>query len=63
MKYPRVAKEYALPELISAKEAASLLKMHVNTICRLIESGKLNARLYGRVWRLPAGICGEFRGR
>ncbi len=39
-------------ELISAKEAAELFKVHLNTIYRWLESGELKGIRVGETWRV-----------
>ena len=39
----------------TAEEAADYLKVHVNTITRMIKEGKLKAGKVGREWRIARG--------
>ncbi len=42
-----------MPLLLTADEAASLLRVHVNTVKYLIRNGQLGATKVGRAWRIP----------
>ncbi len=41
-----------LPQLLTAREAAYLLRVHVNTIYNWIHNGRLPAFKIGRSWRV-----------
>ena len=41
-----------LPDLLTVKEVAGLLRVHVNTIYNWIHSGYLPAHRVGRTWRI-----------
>ena len=38
-------------QVMTATEAATYLKMHVKTVCRLAKEGKIPARKVGGEWR------------
>ena len=42
-----------LPDLLTVKEVAALLRVHQNTVYKLIHTDKLQAHKVGRVWRIP----------
>lgn len=42
-----------IPPLLTVKEVAGLLRVHVNTIYNWIRGGKLYAFKVGRDWRIP----------
>jgi excisionase family DNA binding protein len=44
--------ENLLPEILTAKEVASLLKIRISTVYKLAEEGKIpGRRIIGRFWR------------
>lgn len=49
---PRVIGEPLEDEFYSIYEVADLLKLHHNTIRRMIKAGKLPAKKYGKDWRI-----------
>lgn len=40
-----------MEEILTPSEVASLLKMHVNTVYRLVEEGLVPGNKIGRAWR------------
>ena len=42
-----------LPDLLTVKEVAALLRLHPNTVYKLIHMGQLKAHKVGRTWRIP----------
>lgn len=42
------------------EEAAAYLKVHVNTIYKLLRSGRLPAAKLGRDWRIPGGALDDY---
>ena len=53
----------AMDDLITAKEAAALLRMHVKRVQQLARDGKLPAVRYGRKWLFRRKELVEDRGR
>lgn len=42
----------SLPNMLTVKEAADFLRVHFNTVKRLLSMGKLPGRKVGRQWRI-----------
>jgi excisionase family DNA binding protein len=51
-----------VPLLLTTDEAATLLRLHVNTIKYMIRNGKLPAARVGRAWRIPREAVLAVRG-
>jgi excisionase family DNA binding protein len=41
------------PDVLTAEEAAEVLRVHQNTIKRWLREGKLKGIQVGRAWRIP----------
>ena len=46
--------------LITPEEAAELLGCGMNTIYKILRSGKLKAMRIGRIWKIPRGAVQEY---
>jgi excisionase family DNA binding protein len=55
--YPQFQKT---DEVMTSTEAASYLKMHVKTICRLAKEGKIPARKVGSEWRFMRSVLDKW---
>ena len=51
-----------VPLLLTTDEAASFLRLHVNTIKYMICNGRLPATKVGRAWRIPRDAALAVRG-
>ena len=58
--YPQFQKT---DEVMTSTEAASYLKMHVKTICRLAKEGKIPARKVGSEWRFMRSVLDKWLTR
>ena len=47
-------------EILTAEEAAEVLKVGMNALYRLLTSGELKAFRNGRVWRVPKQAIAEY---
>ena len=48
------------PDVLTAEEAADVLRVGYNALYRLLSSGKLKAYKNGRVWRIPKESINEY---
>lgn len=48
------------PDVLTAEEAADVLRVGYNALYRLLSSGKLKAYKNGRVWRIPKESIKEY---
>lgn len=46
--------------LISAEETAELLGCGMNTVYKILKSGKLKAMRVGRIWKIPRRAIQEY---
>ena len=46
----------ASDELLTPQESAKYLKMHVDSVRRLLRTGKLPGKKVGGGWRIPKGV-------
>jgi len=54
---------YKTGEVMTSVEAASYLKMHVKTVCRLAKEGKIPARKVGSEWRFMRSVLDKWLTR
>jgi len=54
---------YKTGEVMTSVEAASYLKMHVKTVCRLAKEGKIQARKVGSEWRFMRSVLDKWLTR
>ena len=41
-----------LPAILTPEEAAAFLRVHMNTLLKLLKTGEIPARRVGRAWRI-----------
>jgi excisionase family DNA binding protein len=49
-----------LPDVLTVQEAANILRIHFNTVKRLLNLGKLPGRKVGRQWRIDRDDLKQF---
>lgn len=49
-----------MPTVYTPEEVAAILKVHVNTVYRLLRGRKLPAAKLGRDWRIPADALDDY---
>ncbi|MCP4145411.1 MAG: helix-turn-helix domain-containing protein [bacterium] len=54
---------YQTGDVMTSVEAASYLKMHVKTVCRLAKEGKIPARKVGSEWRFMRSVLDKWLTR
>ncbi|MBT3316953.1 helix-turn-helix domain-containing protein [bacterium] len=54
---------YQTSDVMTSIEAASYLKMHVKTVCRLAKEGKIPARKVGSEWRFMRSVLDKWLTR
>lgn len=47
----------SVPELMTVVEAARVLRLHPDTVRRLLREGRLRGVRVGRSWRVPADVA------
>lgn len=48
--------------ILTAEEVAGYLKVNIRTVYKLLESGELQGRKIGRIWRIPQSAVNEYMG-
>jgi len=52
-----------LAQIMTAKEVAEYLRLHVITICKLSKQGKIPSIRIGKVWRFDKEVIDEWIAR